>query len=800
MDVRHGARALAARPSFTASAVLTLALGLGVTTAVVSVVATVVLAPPPYAHPATLVQVARVENGRRPQLLPAADVQSIREATTMLSEVGVAGFRDVALGGVEAPERVRGVIVTAGTLRMLGVTPSAGRLPADALDVRGGACVAILSHRISTDRFTDPADAIGNDVRIDGAPCTVLAVMPPGFAFPAPWFAPGDVWLLAGPSRIDWTAASGPGFLVFARLAPGNDLAAARAELDAIAVRAATTRPELASVRFTAMAYAAPSREASRTRLLTLLAAAALVLMIACVNVVNLQLARSADRHVEMATRAALGASRSRLMRQLLTEDLVLFSAAAIAGLLVAAWSLDLIVGLRSYFIPRMEEAAIDGVALAVCFGMALVAGVGAGLFPALRVSDLDSGRRLRAVGRGATAGPHWRRFQRALISIETAFALMLLGGAALLLQSYARLSAIDPGFRTENVLHARVTPPAGRYPDRRELAAFYQRVQERAANAPGVLALTLTDVPPGVGAGAEQPFAIAGETPAGVWPRTAWRAVSETYFRTLEIPVLRGGFEQHTAEPRIAIVNEQFVREYLGGRDPIGLRLHLASSQPDALPETEAWTIVGLAADAREESTWRAPPPTVYVRFTDRPAASMAILARTATAPLAAANALQTAIASIDPDQPIYGLRALDFIMASELDLNRLGMTLLALFAGLAFLLAVAGIHGVVAHTAGQRLHEIGLRIALGALPADVLRLLVGECARYSVLGVATGLGLSFALAGRLASVSPGWAGTDARVLMAAAMIVLAAALLSAFLPARRAATLDPLQILRRE
>jgi len=801
MDVRQGSRALAKRPSFTTTAILTLALGLGVTTAVTSVVHTVVLAPPPYDDPGSLVQIARVEDGRRPQLLPPADIQLIRDAATMFSDIGISQFRDVALGGGDAPERVRAVIVTAATLRMLGVAPGAGRLPADADDRPGAACVAVLSRPIATARFASPADAIGEDVRIDGETCAVMAVMPAGFAYPAPWFAPGDIWLLAGPSRADWTATAGPGMLVFARLAPGVSLEAARAELEVTTERVAAIEPRLDGVRFTAMAYAAPSRETSQRRLVTLLVAAALVLVIACVNVVNLQLGRSADRHIEMATRAALGASRARLVRQLVAENLVLFAAAAVAGLLVAAWSLNLIVSLRSFFIPRMEEATIDGVAVAVCLGLALVAGLGAGVYPALRVSDFDTARKLAVAGRGATMTPRWRQFQRALVSIETALALVLMAGAALLLQSYGRLVAVDPGFTTEHVLHARLTPPAGRHAGGAGLAAFYGRVQDGVSAVPGVVDVALTDVPPGVGAGAEQPFAIAGQASApGAWPRTAWRSVSETYFRTLAIPVLRGGFDQREAEPRLALVNEQFVRQYFNDSDPIGQRLHIVSSSRADAPENESWTIAGVVADAREEATWRSPPAVVYVRFVDRPRPSMAILARTAGPPLSLATDVQAAVAAIDPDQPIYGLRTLAFIMASELDLNRLSMTLLALFAAVALMLAIAGIYGVVAHSVGQRLREIGLRIALGALAGDVLRLIVGESARYAGLGAAAGLALAIALASRLSSLSPGWSGVDWRVLAGAVLLVMAAALVSAWVPARRAARLDPLNALRHE
>jgi putative ABC transport system permease protein len=386
-------------------------------------------------------------------------------------------------------------------------------------------------------------------------------------------------------------------------------------------------------------------------------------------------------------------------------------------------------------------------------------------------------------------------------VSVETTLALVLMAGAALLLQSYRQSVRIDPGFRTADMLHARVTPPAGRYPDDRARTAFYQELHEVVAALPGVLDVTLTNVPPGVGAGAEQPFTIAGSEAPAVWPRTAWRSVSDTYFRTLEIPLVTGeSFETRRDEARVAVVNQQFARQFFPGRDPVGERLQLVSSPGAHAPDAESWTIVGVAADAREAYAYEPAPPVVYVRFADRPAASMAILVRSAGTPLALAGALRGAVASIDADQPVYGLRDVEFIMASELDLNRLSLALLALFAGVALALAIAGIYGVVAHTVGQRLREMAVRLALGALPADVLRLIVGDCVRYAAVGAAAGLVLIVVLSSRLASLTRSWAGTDIRVLTMAALAVMAVAVVAAYLPARRAASLDPVTTLRQE
>lgn len=800
-DLSYAVRQLRRSPALAFAAVFTLALGLGATTAVMSVVYTVVLAPPPYADPGTLVQIARVDDGRRILMLPAATVQTLQESSGTFSAIGIARFQDISLGTGESPERVRGVVVSGRTLQMLGVAPALGRLPGEAEDTPGGPCVVVLSHRIWAENFGADPDITGNDARLDGAPCTIAGVMPSGFAFPAPYFAPGDLWLLAGPAGVDWSARAEAGFLTFGRLAPGSGLGTARAELDVIGTGMSAEGAE-PPTRFTAMPWAAPIRDENRQRLLLLLAAGALVLLIASVNIVNLQLARGVDRRGEIATRMALGASHVRLVRHVMAETLMLFLLGAAGGLLFAGWGLKLIVGLRSFYIPRMEEAEIDAIAVAVCFGTALVIGLVTTLITALRLSDGKAASTLRLASTGVTAGPRGRRFGRVVVSVETAMAIVLMSGAALLFESYRQSSGIDPGFRTADILHGRVTPPPTRYPDEETLVAFYRELQQRAAALPGVLDVTLTNVPPGVGSGANQPFAIDGmEATPAAWSQTVWRSVSDTYFQVLDIPLLRGaGFEEAGAQARVAIVNERFAAQFLPDRDPVGERLKRVPSQGADAPEAEAWTIIGVVADAREAYAYESAPPVVYVRFGDQSPRSMAILARTVGEPLALAGGLRGAVAEVDPDLPVFGLRDLEFIMASELDLNRLSLVLLALFAGIALALAIAGIYGVVAHITGQRGREMGIRLALGAHPSDVLRLVVGDYFRYAVLGTAAGLVLIVTVSERLATLTLSWAGTDVRMLAAAAVVVMAVAALAAYLPARRAALVDPVQALRGE
>lgn len=794
-DVRYAFRTLGRRPAFTVAALLTLSIGLGITAAVASVVHRVVLAPTEYHDPDGIVQIVRRGEGGTTSLLPATDVRRLLDGTSERLTLGVSQFRDVALGGEDYPERVRGVIVTGETLGMLGVAPSLGRLPGPAEDVPGGACVAVLSHAVWRANFGGDEAVVGRTARLDGEPCTVAAVMPEGFAFPGPYFAPGDLWLLAGPAGVDWTSEGWPRFLVFGRLEPGVSRAQAASALGVLSARDTAAAGEFAAVR-----WAERYRESSKGRLLILLAAAVLVLGISLVNFIALQSARAVDHAGELATRLALGAGRGRLVRLTVAETALLAAGGVVGGLAVAAWTIRLIVALRSYSVPRMEEVSFGPGAALLCLALGLIVAlvaVAARTPGLLRTTGTAAISRSR---RGFTRGLAARRLARTLVVVETTFALVLLSGATLLLDSYRGLAAIDPGYPSERLLHARVTPPAARYDGDAELAAFFRDVEDRVAAIPDVLGVTLTEVPPGVGAGAGQPFAIAGQEPAGDWPRTTWRPVSPSYFRTLDIPRIRGETLEADAGSRAAVVNQAFVRRFFPDGDAVGRQLHLVDSPRADQVRPEGWTVVGVVADVHEEYAFTPPPPTVYVRYDEAPLRSMAILARTAGPPTAAAPALRAAIAAVEPDQPVYGLRNLDFMLASEYDLNRLGMTLLAVFAAAALILAVAGIHGVVAHTVGQRLREIGIRIAVGASGGTVVRLIVSDYGRFVAAGVALGLAVVLVLGNLLGALTPAWTGLDPRIIAGSAATIIAAAVASAFLPARRAASGDPVQALKQE
>jgi putative ABC transport system permease protein len=503
-----------------------------------------------------------------------------------------------------------------------------------------------------------------------------------------------------------------------------------------------------------------------------------------------------------VATRVALGASRGRLLGDLAVETGLLTLLGAGAGLLVAAWSLDLIVALRSYYVPRMEEVTLDLFAVATCLTLAGSVGLAAAFAPALEIPRARASRTMRAGSRGAGGRRGVRRLGGFLVAIETALALVLLAGAALLNQSYRALTDLDPGFDTDGLLHARVTPSAARYPDASARAALYRRLEDELLALPGVRAVALGNVPPGVGAGGEQPLEVAGtSSSAGRPAHGAWRSVGEAWFATLGVALRRGQALDASGDgARVAVVNEAFVRHHFPGGGELGAEVRMVPSGAGATAPESPWTIVGVVADVHEEYVYSPVPPTVYVPLAANPPGSVAIVAQVDGDPLALARPLRLAVARVDPELPVFGVRDLAYLLESEYDLNRLGLALLALFSGAALLLAVAGVHGVVSHSVERRMGELGIRVALGALRADIVRIVLGDSLRASVVGVAVGVGGLLLVGDRFGALTPRWTGLSPLVLAASAGAVIAVALTATLLPTRRALAADPVEALRRE
>jgi putative ABC transport system permease protein len=803
-DLRYGVRMLLKRPGFTVVVVLTLALGIGVNTAIFSVVNVVLLKPVPYQDPQRIVQLARTQQGRRRVQIPPADFADWRRQSQSFEKLGASQFFDANLTGGEVPERVRGVQVTASVFSLLGIQPLLGRWPEEREDQSGGEPVALIGQRLWQQRFGSDPQVIGKTIRINSRNHIVIGVMSAGFRFPAPYWAGGELWVLRAQQGADWENRKTASLLVLARLKDGVSRAQAQAEMETIAARLAEAYPETnKGIGVALTEYGGTSGAASRQPLLFLLAAAGLVLLIACVNVVNLLLSRSVDRRREIAIRAALGATAWRLARQLLTETVLLFVLGGALGLLAALWSVELIaIDLRSFSIPRMEEATVDGTVAGFSLLLSLLAGLLASLFPALQHSEVKLAASLNEGAKNSGASRGWRRFQRALIVAELALALILLAGAGVLLQSFRQLSQIDPGFRVENLHHMRLQLPAKKYQTVREQSAFYQQATEQISTVPGVLSACATDVPPGVGADASQAFSLIGEATQPSTRKAALRIISPDYFRTLEAPLRQGrAFTPADSfdRPRVAVINETLAQQIFPNQNALGQRLRLIDSATKR-PETEAWEIVGVVADLREEYLFKPAPPAIYVPLAQSEINSVALLVRTADATQDVIAPIRRRIMALDSEQAIYGIRTLQQLTSSELDLHRLNLVLLGVFAFVALLLALVGIYSVTAHAVKRRTQEIGLRMALGAQPAQIARMVLGEGLRVIALGVAGGMLAALWLTQFLQGLLYGVSGADLLIFTGVSMLLTSVALVACWLPARRAAKVDPMIALRCE
>jgi putative ABC transport system permease protein len=802
-DIRHALRGLRRRPGFAVTAVLTIAIGSGALGSVLSVVQAVLLRPAPYPNAARIVQIEQVRRGRPRDEVSAADILALREGSPSLSRVTLAWFSEASIAGGALPERAKLVYTDSQAFEMLGTPPLAGRLPTAADDSPDADPIVVIGHRLWSSMFSSAPDVIGRHVRINGTAHTVIGVMPEGFRFPAPYWSPGDFWLMRGPSHPFWPRTRGLNFLAFGLLKEGATIERARHEAAAVARSLDARFPDKAGpIGLQLTDWAGSLRDESRPRLLMILAAAGVVFLIVCVNVVNLLVSRGVDRHRELAARAALGAGRARLVRQLLTETVVVFAFGAAAGLALAVWGARLIVSMRSFSIPRMDEASIDLTVVLIVIGVTLSAGLVAGLVPALQGASAGRTSLADARARGASTSRRWRRVQRGLVALEVALALVLLCGAGVLVEGARTLARAEPGFDARGLLHARLSLPREKYANAETQAAFFNRLYDELVAVPGVQAAGIVDVPPGVGGSASTSVMLDGDPPPASdrdWRMSDVRVTRAGYLETLGLTPRSGRFFT-SADPLtapIAVVNETFVRQYLAGRDPIGQRLR---AKPRGIPQMDIGlrTIVGVVADVKEELIFRPAPPTVYIPVAQGDSTRMAMLVRSDRAIGELVPLVRAAIARADPEQAAFGFMGLAELMGSELSLNRLNLILLSVLAGVALLLAIVGVYGVTAHAVRQRTREIAIRLALGLTPGAVGRLLLGEGAMLLVVGLAGGGAAAIWGAESLRSLVLGIDHTSPTTFVLAAVVLAVAVVGGGYLPVRRAARVDPSAVLR--
>ncbi len=811
-DLRVAVRGLRRAPGFLAVAVLCLALGIGANTAVFSVVNAVLLRPLPYPDPGRLVDLGvRVPAGDHRAAFPTADVRGFERRARSFAAVGAYAPRPegvalppTARGG--AARRVPATAVTAGLFRTLGVAPLLGRGPRPDEDRPGAGRVVVLSHRFWRDHLGGSPAALGRALDVDGVPHTVVGVMPPGFALPA---RPDDrLWPVL---QLAEPGCRCPFWLTtVARLAPGVSLERARAEFPALAASLVAQYPEAGRD----WAYVADDLKArvvgdARATVLILYGAVALVLVLTAANVASLFLARAAGRGPELAVRAALGAGRARLARQLVTESVAVAALGGAVGLGLAAAAARVLRAAAPGDLPRLAEVRVDPTVLLVTLGTALVTGVLTGLAPALQAPHGALTVQLREGGRGAT-GAGRRRTRAALVVAEFAVALAVLVGAGLTVRSLLRLQRVDVGVTAATaagVAVARLAPPEARYPEPARVAAFHEEVLGRVAAVPGVGAAAVSARVPASGGGVSDHLTAEGdEDAAGAQrPLAELQVVSPGYFGTLDLPVRRGrAFTDADREgaPLVAVINETLARQFFSGRDPLGRWVRTGG---DGNPRLR---VVGVVPDVRHEGLGAPPAPTVYTPLRQNVSRTMYLVVRTkggagrapAGDPLALAPALRRAVAATDPGVPLDDVRSLEQLVYASAARPRLRAGLLGAFGGLAVVLAGAGIYGLMAYTVRQRRRELGVRLALGAPRGALVRLVVGDGMRLAGAGVALGLVVAFALARLLAGVLYEVSPADPVTFGVTALALAAAGLAACAVPAWRASRTDATTALRAE
>jgi putative ABC transport system permease protein len=811
-DVQYGFRMLMKKPGFTLVALVALALGIGANTAIFSVVNAVLLRPLPFDKPERLVMVW----GSAPQLgfdvLPATAAESLewREQNHVFDEV--AAFKSWAwnMTGRGGPEQVWGARVSAGLFPALGVKPILGRTFSPEEDRVGGAKVIVMGHGLWQRSFGSDPSIIGKTVTLNNQSYTVVGVMPQGFKFPGGenmlsglQFSPKtELWEPMAFTEEELSNRGTHNLAVIARLKPEATIEQARSEMTSIAAHLAEQYPKYnKGIGIKLVPLHEQVVGDVRPALLILLGTVGFVLLIACANVANLLLARAASRQKEMAIRTALGASRLRVIRQLLTESVLLSLVGGAAGLLLALWGIDALGALIPENIPRANEIGVDARMLGFTLMISLLTGLIFGLAPSLQASKTDINESLKEGTRGASGGPHRNRFRSLLVVSEIALALVLLIGAGLLIRSFMRLQQVNPGFDPKNVVAMEIVLPfiaPSNYTEPQQQAAFFHQALERTQTLPGVQAAAVVSSLPLSGAFESTDIIIEGqpEPPSDQAPQANYTMVSADYFRVMNIPLMKGRAltERDTKDsPGVVVVNETLARRYWPGEEAIGKRLTIGF-------EKSAREVVGVVGDVRQNSLDVETPFAVYLPYQQFPYAGMTLVVRTQSEPASMAAGVRREVQAIDASLPVSNVRSMEEVISTSVSQRRFSMTLLGIFATIALLLSAVGIYGVMAYSVSERVHEIGIRIALGASSSDILRLVVGQGMMLTLMGVGVGLAASLVLTRLMASLIYGVSATDPLTFAGVSLTLAAVALLACYIPARRATRVDPMEALRYE
>jgi putative ABC transport system permease protein len=797
-DLRYGARTLLKQPGFTLVAVFTLALGIGANSAIFSVVNGVLLRPMSLEDPDRLIKIWETFLPGGQGTASAPNLKDWREQNTAFNGIAAYQFSSFNLRGQESPERFQGATVSPNFFDVVGVRPRLGRAFQAGEDEAGRNRVALLSHRLWQRAFGADAGVIGKEIPLNGETYTVIGVMPPEFRFPSRLT---EIWVPLVIPLDQVNSRDNHWMFTLARLKPDVSFEQAREQMVSIAKRLERQYPDSQAGR---SVFLIPVQEETvqgiRPALRALMFAVGFVLLIACANVANLLLARATSRRREIALRTALGASRLRLVRQLLTESLLLAAASGALGLALAKWGVEALLVLAENFLPRANEVGLDWRVAAFTTALSLLTGVFFGLIPALQSSRVDLQSALKE-GAGASGGAQTNWLRGALVAAEIAATLVLLIGAGLLIKSFIRLYETDLGFKAENVLTMSLALPQAKYPDVRAAAAFHQKLLERVSSLPGARAAGVINYLPLQQWGFNGDITIEGQGPyePGHQPLAEFRAISPDYFRTLSVPLNGGRFftaQDESNSAPVVIVNQTLAQRFLPGQDPIGKRIRSIGNN---------WrTVVGVVGDVRQSGMTQAARAEVFVPLTQAIwtplTQTMSLAIRADAEPESLISAVRNAVREIDPAQPVFNVKTMEAVVADSVADRRLNMLLLGIFAAVASTLAVIGIYSVMSYTVSQHTREIGIRMALGARPMDVLKLVVGLGMGLTSAGVGLGLAGALGLTRLMATLLYGVAATDPLTFVAVSALLMIVSLLACYVPARRATKVDPMVALRCE
>jgi predicted permease len=802
-DVHYGLRQLRRNPGFTAVAVITLALGIGANTAIFSMVNAVLLRPLPYKNPQRLVRLENTEPGYA-SLVPVVSGPDFRDWQTenhVFEEMAAGFVANKSLTGRSEPLQLSGFEVSPQVFHLLGVAPLMGRTFTQDETQPGHNQVVILSYGLWQRAFGGDKAIVGKTITLSGEAYDVAGVMPRSLKFPDLWWgAKAEFWIPLNLEQPTWRKSRGDHWLwVLARMKKGVTLAQAQADMATISRNLQRQYPhEDTGVSAKVLGLRQEVTKQVRPALLVLFAAVGFLLLIACANIANLLLARAVNREHEIAVRLAVGSGRSRLIRQLLTESVLLFLLGGMAGFLAGWGALRvLLYAAPEGYIPGIVHVQLGGWVLAFTFGIAFLTGLLAGVAPAIQLSKPDLHGALKEGTRTAAAARHGSR--SVLTVAEIALALVMLIGAGLAIKSLVRLMGVDPGFDPHNVLKANLALPTARYKNGQQVTTLYERLLDRLRALPGVESASATAYLPLQGNPSTSLYIEGQPLPKDMWsnPQAAFCSVMPDYFRTMRIPLIRGRdftLQDRPKSLQVAIINESMARLFWPNQNPVGKRFARDYRKPEWI------TVVGVVGDVHEDGLAVPVLPEAYFPETQTADLWMGVVLRTSTPPLSEAGALRHVVRSLDPELPVSGVGTLSQIVSQSSQQQQFVALLLGFFAGAALALALIGIYGVVSYSVAQRTHEFGIRVALGARKRDVLRLVAGEGLVMALVGIAAGLVAALALTRLMASLLYGVRPNDPVTFIAVPLLLIVVALAACLIPARRAAKVDPMVALRHE